>query len=141
MIKLIRHYDVNGDLIEDDDDRDLKDRVLKHGEVARIPLQLMDGKSAAPPAGAYYTVDGCGRVCGVGDIAAELRRQAAYEDYCVRLASAHKKLTPMTDSRKRSLPTAAGKGVDKVNPVERWTGHCNARQLAAGLTFPGAASG
>jgi hypothetical protein len=90
MIRLVKHFDANGDEILDEDERDrVVRRVAKDHEHISVPLVLMDGRPAAP-AGTYALRDNCGRVCGIGDVAIAMRAEQARADRKVLLANAHK---------------------------------------------------
>jgi hypothetical protein len=95
-IRLIKHFDANGDEILDEDERDrVARRVVEDKGRLSVPLMMMDARARgasnrAAPAGTYYLRDQHGRVCGIGDEVAEARRVQAAADYGQRLANAHK---------------------------------------------------
>ena len=63
------------------------DEPCPPGCTLRVSAMFMDARAgASPPAGKYFMRDNCGRVAGICDIAGELRRVGAAEDYGQRLA-------------------------------------------------------
>ena len=84
MIKRTRVLDRFGREIEDGEGR----IVVPDGARVSVGMQFMDARAgaSAPPPGKYFKRDNCGRVYGIGDVAGELRRVGAAEDYGQRLA-------------------------------------------------------
>jgi hypothetical protein len=95
-IRLIKHFDANNNEIPEDE----RDRVVGDREHITVPLTMID---SAGRDGTYALRDGHGRVCGVGDVQAELRRIGAAEDYKQRIGNAWK-------NRAQSGPVHASAG-------------------------------
>ena len=88
MIRLSKHYDADGNEVDEDGNPIVRE-VVKDKGVVSVPLMMLDSRAAAPPPGKYFVCDAHGRPCGLGDVAAEAKRQGAYEDYKQRLANAN----------------------------------------------------
>jgi hypothetical protein len=85
------------------------DEPCPPGYTLRTSLQFMDSVqrsvcdargagAAATPAGAYFKLDGCGRIAGICDEAAEARRINAAEDSAYRRYVVPR-LAPMRDGK------------------------------------------
>ena len=95
MFKLMKHYDADGNEV-DEDGRPIKREVIADKGRVHVPLVFMDAR-AGPPAGQYFVIDRCGRIAGLGRVDLAEKAAVARSDYAQRLVNASKKLTPLLD--------------------------------------------